>query len=158
MKSSVTLHSKYLCLTFAGTSYVFVRERLTWSDAQSYCRLHHTDLVMVRNSTEDQQINAISGSYVWIGLSRARWGWSWSDGSSSSFSYWAPGMPEGKDRRVPHCLQVVQGLGGRWNDEPCSDTRPFFCHGGMLICVCMCVCVYRVCGQCLCTVSLFKFI
>ncbi|CAL8406973.1 unnamed protein product [Arctogadus glacialis] len=45
-----------------GDRYVLVREGKTWIDAQVYCRSHHTDLVSIRNSTENQAVAEASGT------------------------------------------------------------------------------------------------
>ncbi|KAM9408017.1 macrophage mannose receptor 1-like [Salvelinus alpinus] len=51
-------------------TYVLIQENKTWIDAQSYCRQHHTDLVSVRNQTENTEIEkkiSLRGLPVWIG-------------------------------------------------------------------------------------------
>ncbi|KAK5614810.1 hypothetical protein CRENBAI_012592 [Crenichthys baileyi] len=55
---------------------------MTWTNAQSFCREHHTDLPSVRTSTENEQIKGLMQSLgvvqVWIGL--YRFSWTWVDG------------------------------------------------------------------------------
>uniref|UniRef100_A0A3Q1IXT0 C-type lectin domain-containing protein n=1 Tax=Anabas testudineus TaxID=64144 RepID=A0A3Q1IXT0_ANATE len=71
-------------------SFILVNQAMTWTDAQSYCRVHYTDLASVRNQAENDQIwLMLQNQYTWIGLYRNSW--KWSDGSSLSVSNWAPG-------------------------------------------------------------------
>ena len=60
---------------------------MSWTEAQKYCRSHHTDLVSIRNSTENQAVRKASvGHGVWIDLSKDAW--YWSDGHYSSLRHW----------------------------------------------------------------------
>ncbi|XP_055793009.1 macrophage mannose receptor 1-like [Salvelinus fontinalis] len=90
-------------------TYVLIQENKTWIDAQSYCRQHHTDLVSVRNQTENTEIEkkiSLRGLPVWIGLFQDSW--RWSDQSDSSFRNWWPGYPT-KDQRY-NCTVVSYDL------------------------------------------------
>ena len=99
---------------------------MTWTEAQSYCRKHHTDLASVRTAAENQKVdNVIPAGAAWIGLFRDSW--KWSDGSNSSFRYWAPGQPDnagGKDA----CVAADLGNDGKWYDDPCDLERPSICY------------------------------
>uniref|UniRef100_A0A673B6W9 C-type lectin domain-containing protein n=1 Tax=Sphaeramia orbicularis TaxID=375764 RepID=A0A673B6W9_9TELE len=69
--------------------YHYVHELKTWTEAQSYCRRHYTDLATIENSSEvDQLINAVfveDISEVWIGLF-SEVDWRWSDGYTGNES------------------------------------------------------------------------
>uniref|UniRef100_A0A8D0DF46 C-type lectin domain-containing protein n=1 Tax=Sander lucioperca TaxID=283035 RepID=A0A8D0DF46_SANLU len=87
---------------WSDVTFVAVTNDMTWTEAQSYCREHYTDLASVRNLTENQKVYYTIftkytdniGSVVWIGLFRDSW--KWSDGSSSSFRFWKKLQPDNK--------------------------------------------------------------
>ncbi|XP_059367597.1 macrophage mannose receptor 1-like [Carassius carassius] len=110
----------------ANTSYVFVSQYKTWTEAQSYCREHHTDLVSIRNEMENYRVQSLIPHFtnVWIGLYRTR---SWSDQSNSSFSNWRTGQPDnaGNDE---YCTAVSFSDSGSWTDENCNTALPFICY------------------------------
>ncbi|XP_047661516.1 macrophage mannose receptor 1-like [Tachysurus fulvidraco] len=125
----------------ASEIYVPVYQRMGWTEAQRYCREHHTDLASVRNDTENQKIRSMfintymDYSIIWIGLYRTM---SWSDKSNSSFSNWKPGQPDGYGQ-IKTCTAVSFNYNdyysyyyGKWTDENCGDAFPFFCYSTML--------------------------
>uniref|UniRef100_A0A3B3X2Z4 C-type lectin domain-containing protein n=1 Tax=Poecilia mexicana TaxID=48701 RepID=A0A3B3X2Z4_9TELE len=70
-------------------------ENKTWTEAQSYCRENHTDLISGTKQIEDEEVkNEIShvgsNTYILTGLFRDTW--RWSDGSSFSFRHWNKGF------------------------------------------------------------------
>ncbi|KAL6481078.1 hypothetical protein MHYP_G00091580 [Metynnis hypsauchen] len=114
--------------------YVLINVIKTWRDAQSYCREHHTNLVSVRNQTENQQIwtlakNSISPK-VWIGLFNDSW--KWSDQSASSFRYWASTQPDNQGGNE-NCTAVSMTDQGHWSDVNCQNKLPFICYDNKLI-------------------------
>lgn len=109
---------------------------MTWEEAQSFCRVNHTDLASVRNETELQEILSITQGYdVWIGLYRNRL---WSDQSNSTFTYWRKenqqhviaepdnGLYSLDQFGNQHC--TAMGSTGKWIDENCLASFPFFCY------------------------------
>ncbi|KAI4885344.1 hypothetical protein NFI96_015580, partial [Prochilodus magdalenae] len=121
-----------------NNTYVYFSEKMTWSEAQSFCRTYYTDLASVRNETELQQILRVSnGDEVWIGLYRNHL---WSDQSNSTFRYWTPrmlsfhsepdnGMYSPWNLRDQHCTAVDLTRSAQWTDENCLARFPFFCYG-----------------------------
>ncbi|KTF71260.1 hypothetical protein cypCar_00046257 [Cyprinus carpio] len=111
----------------ASATYVIIYQSKTWTEAQSYCREHHTDLISIRNEVENQKIQYfIRNNYyyyynIWIGLYRTR---SWSDQSNSSFTYWSTWQPD----TAGTCTAVSFRNSGKWTDENCNYAFPFFCH------------------------------
>ncbi|XP_046899137.1 macrophage mannose receptor 1-like isoform X2 [Hypomesus transpacificus] len=109
----------------ASQSYVLVEQRKSFTEAQSYCRQFYTDLVSVRNETENQQVvKVLAGGSTWIGLYRSK---VWSDGSNSSFLYW---------KKQPNltgasCTTVDFSVSGQWTDEGCSLAQSFFCYSAL---------------------------
>uniref|UniRef100_A0A673IG88 C-type lectin domain-containing protein n=1 Tax=Sinocyclocheilus rhinocerous TaxID=307959 RepID=A0A673IG88_9TELE len=114
----------------ASATYVFIYQYKNWTEAQSYCREHHTDLISIRNETENQKIQYLLRNYyyyyyhnVWIGLYKTR---SWSDQSNTSFTYWSTWQPD----TAGSCTVVSFRDSGKWMDENCNYAFPFFCHSG----------------------------
>ncbi|XP_053533589.1 putative C-type lectin domain family 20 member A [Ictalurus punctatus] len=97
---------------------------MTWPQAQTYCRTHHTDLASSLNSSDNDmlvQVSSIQGD-SWIGLYRDTW--KWSDGTNASNIPWAPGEPNNFWGHE-NCGVVYNGL---FYDERCTNLHYFFCH------------------------------
>ncbi|XP_071385652.1 C-type mannose receptor 2-like, partial [Centroberyx affinis] len=116
----------FVCLSGAGRGvYTKVDDPKTWTEAQRYCRQHHTDLASVRNQAENQEIQKVvpETQQVWIGLFRDSW--TWSDGSDSSFRYWVSGAPVNNPQK--NCVRYFKEGGGLVN-RLCYIKRPFICY------------------------------
>ncbi|KAJ8408170.1 hypothetical protein AAFF_G00263980 [Aldrovandia affinis] len=133
----------YIC--YDGDSaqrYILFPEKKAWTDAQSYCREHHTDLASVRIQTENQEIAAmikvayskglITVQHGWIGLFREAW--EWSDQSNSPYRRWNSGQPDNAGGNQ-NCAAVSISDSGRWSDYNCNKILPFFCYDDNLILV-----------------------
>lgn len=108
----------------SGTNmYIYYPQSVTWSEAQSYCRLHHTDLASTRNSSEFSAVLGSVTSSIWFGLFRT---WRWLDQIPSSIVSWMPGQP---DRLYGNedCASINNG---QLSDELCANVKPFFCEVG----------------------------
>lgn len=117
----------FLCYndSYTGSSrYIMYSINYSWSQAQFYCRTHHTDLASDLNATEHSTILGVIGqrNTVWIGLIRHLW--MWSDQSAKSYTPWVSGQPSyfvGPDS----CGYF--SAGGTF-DSTCSNLMPFFCY------------------------------
>ncbi|XP_033943274.1 uncharacterized protein [Pseudochaenichthys georgianus] len=123
-------HNQAICFDVTGpnAAFVLIERYMTWTQAQSYCREHHTDLASVRNPAESQQIVDLlpGGGYrYWIGLYRDSW--KWSDGSNSSFKYWKVNKPDLRALKV--CVAAAFDNSGKWEDLDCGLEKPFICYG-----------------------------
>lgn len=125
------MHHMVLTSITGSDDFILISNTTTWSDAQSYCREHYTDLASMRNQTENQRVQNLltPGSGAWIGLFRD--GWKWSDGSNSTFTFWTSsfgGSPNNWNGNQENCGEVWILDGGRWNDDICSTSASFFCY------------------------------
>lgn len=107
----------------------FINQSLTWSEAQSYCRLKYTDLATVRNMVDNNNLLAsLDGldTQSWIGLMRAkRRHWKWTDGSGSPrIRNWASGEPN-NGGGYEFCTMMYSS--GKWNDGPCETLKDYIC-------------------------------
>ncbi|XP_047658889.1 macrophage mannose receptor 1-like isoform X2 [Tachysurus fulvidraco] len=111
--------------------YVYISDKKSWYDAQTYCREKYTDLVSVRNQTENDEIwsvvNVSVSKGVWIGLFNDSW--KWSDQSKSLFGYWSSDKPSGS----LNCAAVSESEQRCWTDVDCTEKLPFICHENKLI-------------------------
>ncbi|XP_027869145.1 macrophage mannose receptor 1-like [Xiphophorus couchianus] len=131
--------NEFLCYDGSSDSNVLVKQKMSWSDAQAYCRGTHTDLTTIRDvaksfwmttllpdSTFNLQTLSMSPLAVaWIGLHRSDW--AWSDGSSASYWPWATqGATEQTD-----CV-TMDFSSGSWFQQSCSDRFSFLCSADVV--------------------------
>ncbi|KAL6481108.1 hypothetical protein MHYP_G00091880 [Metynnis hypsauchen] len=121
----------FVCFEGKQSRYVLIDDSKSWSDAQSYCREHYTDLASVRNQTENDEIKEEANKKaVWISLFRVSW--KWSDQSYSTFRYWKENQPDNYNGNE-NCGEIVMTGEGRWNDVQCGEEFPFICYENKLI-------------------------
>uniref|UniRef100_A0A8C1J1Y9 C-type lectin domain-containing protein n=1 Tax=Cyprinus carpio TaxID=7962 RepID=A0A8C1J1Y9_CYPCA len=106
--------------------YHYINERMSWPEAQSYCRERFTDLATVDSMDDvNRLVNIVDAGYsgsVWIGLKRGtqkRWGWSNGENTTSQYYNWASGQPN----EDGDCVATYAGV---WHDMLCSYKR-YFC-------------------------------
>lgn len=88
----------FFCSFPPTENLILIQENVTWSEAMSYCREHHTDLVYINTKGVQEKVaemarNATS-SHVWLGL---RYTcnfnfWFWTGSSTDCYQNWAPGQ------------------------------------------------------------------
>ncbi|XP_056605101.1 macrophage mannose receptor 1-like [Triplophysa dalaica] len=81
--------SQFICYNDSSKSYIIDTSNKTWREAQSFCKQYHTDLITVRNQTDNQLIHNIinnTETSVWIGLFRDSW--ECADNTDSAFRNW----------------------------------------------------------------------
>ncbi|XP_051557680.1 macrophage mannose receptor 1-like [Myxocyprinus asiaticus] len=108
--------------------YHYINERMSWNDAQSYCRSRYTDLATVDSMNDvSRLVKTVDAGYsgsVWIGLKRgtqSHWGWSVGDNTLTQYSGWKPGKPDGEGE----CVYFAFGF---WLNYPCSKRLYFVCY------------------------------
>ncbi|CAJ1084309.1 macrophage mannose receptor 1-like [Xyrichtys novacula] len=114
-----------MCSDVSGSTatFVIISSSMSWTEGQSYCREHHTDLASVRNMEENQKIRELipPEGYVSIGLTTDLWGWS--DGSQTSFRYWSPVSGSGEP-----CVAADFSHSGRWERFHCESKKASVCY------------------------------
>ncbi|KAK7883834.1 hypothetical protein WMY93_026957 [Mugilogobius chulae] len=115
--ASTTRYSK------GSKQYNHISTMMTWDEAQSYCRQHHTDLATIEDQTENSAAASVlvANQATWFGLYRKPW--RWSDGSDSRFTNWISGQPNNNNEQ--HCVSELDTR--EWGDGTCSVTLPFVC-------------------------------
>ncbi|KAI4798575.1 hypothetical protein KUCAC02_021942 [Chaenocephalus aceratus] len=137
-------HFNAICFDVSGSSVTFVFTKISsmnWTEAQSYCRAHHTDLVSMRQISENQKtyedpqlqiqapVSVQERVLAWAParVSLYRDPWKWSDGFQSSFRYWARGHPHSEN-----CVAALSN-GGIWVTRKCKSRIPFICYTHLTI-------------------------
>ncbi|XP_047234271.1 macrophage mannose receptor 1-like [Girardinichthys multiradiatus] len=116
-----------VCFNVSGTTPWFYNtsSSMSWTQAQSYCREHHTDLASVRHMSDNQVIKNLITKPVWIGLYRDSW--KWVDGRNSSYRYWNTGEPNNNNGKG-ECAAANFGQAGKWEDWSCGWKKAFICY------------------------------
>nr|NP_001018880.2 uncharacterized protein LOC446136 precursor [Danio rerio] len=109
-------------------THFFVTEQMTWKDAQTYCRKHHSDLSTVTKE-EAQLLSSNTDatySFSWIGLYEdpdLADVWIWSGGQMEEVDNWDADQP---DDNTQHCVSLKQST-SKLHDTFCSDMLFFYC-------------------------------
>ncbi|MBN3309569.1 MRC1 protein, partial [Amia calva] len=97
-----------------------VLEEMTWSTAQSYCRVQDKDLPTIYNAEEIQQlleINCTDMCTRWIGMYKGKQNWLWTNGETLSYANW---------KTSQFC--AVIDVTGYWMDVRCFESYSFICY------------------------------
>uniref|UniRef100_A0A4W6G6Z5 C-type lectin domain-containing protein n=1 Tax=Lates calcarifer TaxID=8187 RepID=A0A4W6G6Z5_LATCA len=118
--------------------YHYVNIPMTFTNAQHYCRVKHTDLATFNSSSDFSRLNRPSSdtSWLWIGLwdNPESWrtmgndsnSWRWSatgETSKTGYHNWQPGQPNYYEAQQT-CV-LVKSDGG-WDDSSCGTKMFFF--------------------------------
>ncbi|KAL1280948.1 hypothetical protein QQF64_015548 [Cirrhinus molitorella] len=107
-----------------STGFIITETAMTWRDAQSYCRQHHTDLASI---SSPEQLNLLSNeSSLWIGLFLDSW--QWSDQTNLSFRHWKADQPS-LISGSGDCVGMSINNSGKWVQYSCDQRQPFICYG-----------------------------
>nr|XP_055052944.1 putative C-type lectin domain family 20 member A [Misgurnus anguillicaudatus] len=108
--------------------HYFVNSRITWKDAQTYCRNNYDDLSTVSGSTLQKLSNIsllnLMDAY-WIGLKSdtTLHIWKWSAGGQATINDWAHGEPGTYFERCGYVYAVFSQV----DQTDCLRSIPFFC-------------------------------
>ncbi|XP_034713243.1 C-type mannose receptor 2-like [Etheostoma cragini] len=114
--------------------YHFIKEPMTWSDAQKYCREEYTDLATVSNMSDTKRLcnSARNKDKAWIGLvnlpgANRKWRWSMSGvefNETEAKEKWEDEI--WNDHPDENCGFVRKNL--KWGNKSCKDKGPFICY------------------------------
>ncbi|MGH0155946.1 UNVERIFIED_CONTAM: hypothetical protein FKN15_058926 [Acipenser sinensis] len=109
-------------------SYTLIGELKTWTEAQQYCREHHTDLVSIKSASENEDlVKKAQGKTFWIGLFNNPWKWS-HHGDNYTFHSWYKGKSSNEPNNESGNEKcVVMNEKGDWYDSSCSSKFLFVC-------------------------------
>ncbi|XP_023271133.1 C-type mannose receptor 2-like [Seriola lalandi dorsalis] len=111
----------------SSDKYHLINKDKKWTQAQSYCREYHTDLVSGERQLQDVELteekNMTKEKQLWIGLFRDTW--TWSDGSIFSFRHWD--HESFRDGKGPNKCVLLK-TSGKWGTDQCHERKPFFCY------------------------------
>ncbi|KAK3096556.1 hypothetical protein FSP39_001282 [Pinctada imbricata] len=114
---------------YENYTLLFSREKLSWSDSQSFCRMFNAFLI---HSIDEQmndylkkKLKQFSGDH-WIGGLRISKTGIWNTTNGEEFitwSDWADGEPTGNGE----CIQMWQYVRFSWDDDHCETKKKFIC-------------------------------
>ncbi|XP_036436887.1 macrophage mannose receptor 1-like [Colossoma macropomum] len=93
----------------------------SWHEAQRFCREQYTDLISVRNDSENSEI---TGFTTWVGLFRDSWTW---------FRYWTSDQSDNLNGHEGCAAVWTIGADfGQWEDLDCDEQMAFVCRENYL--------------------------
>jgi lectin-like protein len=120
-----------------GRTYYFCGTN-DFEGAREFCTSFGTDLVIIRDDTENTFVYQSMGAKSFIGLwdptscTTMNCPFEWVDGSPPSFTKWAASEPSNNDG-AEHCVELMKNdpdpaRDFKWNDIPCSAIKAFVCE------------------------------
>ncbi|XP_029946215.1 macrophage mannose receptor 1-like [Salarias fasciatus] len=126
-----------LCFLPASLPYKYflIEKAKSWSEALDYCKERYSNLAIVRNAKDMEQLVDVSQPHlrkqVWIGLRYELTKWLWIQGEGNyvpaEFTMWAPGEPDDHEQGQENCVFARNGF---WHDSVCSEEEYFVCSNG----------------------------
>uniref|UniRef100_A0A7N8X5M9 C-type lectin domain-containing protein n=1 Tax=Mastacembelus armatus TaxID=205130 RepID=A0A7N8X5M9_9TELE len=116
--------------------YHYVNLKMTWANAQQYCRAKYTDLAIFKNMNQVNRLNRpnLDTALAWIGLrdDPTFWMGVMTTGNTSATGYqnWLSGEPNNK--YIEYC--GLMNSDGSWNDIACKSLYGFVCYTGKKNC------------------------
>uniref|UniRef100_A0A8C6S4V6 C-type lectin domain-containing protein n=1 Tax=Neogobius melanostomus TaxID=47308 RepID=A0A8C6S4V6_9GOBI len=102
---------------------------MSWDDALTYCRTHHTDLALIESAEENRAAaNNVADETKWIGLFRSTG--KWSDNRTVAFTAWYHELSGRRIYHEPFC--AAENVHNTWEVFSCQERRPFYCQGNTL--------------------------
>ncbi|KAL7851013.1 hypothetical protein AOLI_G00213690 [Acnodon oligacanthus] len=111
----------------ARKPFVLITSNVTWTQAQIYCRQHHTTLASIHGAQDQQQVLDVldKSDSAWFGLISGQW----SDEGFSMFRDWANG--QASSNSTEKCVAIMMSDSGKWKQSRCDLQKPFVCYGGV---------------------------
>lgn len=131
MKAAVTV---FLLVRLFGLNFsvyrihYIVKEKMTWNDAQKYCRDRYNDLSTI-NKEEAEMLSIYTDSVYhlnWVGLYRSSNNpekWIWSGGEREPIDNWDSDQPNGDSENCGG----LKLSNSKLHNIPCSETLSFYC-------------------------------
>lgn len=121
-------------VVFQGRHFLVVTEKLTYSNAEKWCKENGGRLAVVPDqATADflQRIRPEGAGRLFFGISdREKEGeWRWSNGrvlDRNGFAPWNPGEPNNTGAGGEHVAEIVEN--GMWNDVSSGQPKSFICE------------------------------
>ncbi|XP_036944509.1 P-selectin-like [Acanthopagrus latus] len=109
-------------------TFIYYNIEKSWADAQAFCRENHTDLITIRNATEN-----LASIHGWLGLYRddstSEWKWSRGD-ERANFTTWRDDDPDDGE----NCAFKSKSE-EKWRSKTCGEQRTFMCYNEKLVLV-----------------------
>ncbi len=117
-----------------GHCYKFVKEKMTYAQAEEYCQAEGSYLVEIGSQLEQYFLQRLVGyrrSSAWIGLQDKgqNGNWSlWNSGAPVEYSKWGYGQPNNW-YGVEYCGELATfAYNGKWHDKNCDLKQKFVCE------------------------------
>uniref|UniRef100_A0A3B1ILE9 C-type lectin domain-containing protein n=1 Tax=Astyanax mexicanus TaxID=7994 RepID=A0A3B1ILE9_ASTMX len=101
---------------------IIVNFKMSWKEAQQFCRLHYDDLSTVSN-IEENDILMNTKPFFYKETEHSVWKWSWEE-EQATFTLWAKKEPYYSG---PDNCAYQDSRAGDWYSVSCSLNLTFFC-------------------------------